>query len=115
MVPNNMAQPWTQASAACFCRVIACLMGLRLLVGSLIGAARGQVRRMEVDQRCPQSEPFVIVRCTAHQHVGSQCMSLLNADNGDLICRSCPVYGTHAGACSSYLPPATLLLLLPPS
>lgn len=60
------------------------------------------MRRMEVDHRCPQSEPFVVVRCTAHQHVGGKCMSLLNAENGDLICRSCPVYGTHAGACASY-------------
>ena len=35
-----------------------------------------------------------IVRCTAHQHVGSKCMHVHNADNGDFICKSCPVYGT---------------------
>ena len=61
-----------------------------------------------IDGKCPQSAPFQIVRCTAHQHVGAQCMSLINMDNGDLICQSCPVYGTQPGAL-----PASLCLLVP--
>ncbi|EIE18154.1 hypothetical protein COCSUDRAFT_68383 [Coccomyxa subellipsoidea C-169] len=50
-----------------------------------------------IDGACPQKKPFEVVRCTAHQHVGSQCMYLYNLDTDDLICKSCPVYGTQPG------------------
>lgn len=33
-----------------------------------------------------------------HQHVGSKCISLYNEETDELICRSCPVYGTVKGA-----------------
>jgi hypothetical protein len=70
-----------------------------------------QVWDTVIDAKCPQSGPFQIVRCTAHQHVGAQCMTLYNLDNGDMICQSCPVYGTQPGACpSTLLPLATCLL-----
>ena len=58
-----------------------------------------QVWDAVIDEKCPQTAPFEVVRCTAHQHVGAQCMSMYNLDNnGELICRSCPVYGTREGA-----------------
>ena len=36
--------------------------------------------------------------CGSHQHVGSKCISLYNEETDELICRSCPVYGTVKGA-----------------
>lgn len=51
-----------------------------------------------VDGGCEQEHEFEIVRCTGHQHIGSRCITLYNADNGDRICQSCPVYGTEPGA-----------------
>ena len=58
-----------------------------------------QVWDAVIDEKCPQTAPFEVVRCTAHQHVGAQCMSMYHLDNnGELICRSCPVYGTQEGA-----------------
>ena len=33
----------------------------------------------------------------SHQHVGSKCISLYNEETDELICRSCPVYGTVKG------------------
>ncbi len=56
-----------------------------------------QVYDAVIDGACPQKKPFEVVRCTAHQHVGSQCMYLYNLDTDDLICKSCPVYGTQPG------------------
>ena len=50
-----------------------------------------------VDGGCEQEHEFEIVRCTGHQHIGSRCITLYNADNGDRICQSCPVYGTEPG------------------
>ena len=51
-----------------------------------------------VDGGCEQEHEFEVVRCTGHQHIGSRCITLYNADNGDRICQSCPVYGTEPGA-----------------
>ncbi len=59
-----------------------------------------QVYDAVIDGACPQKKPFEVVRCSAHQHVGSQCMSLYNLDTDELICRSCPVYGTQPGRVS---------------
>ena len=59
-----------------------------------------QVYDAVIDGACPQKEPFEVVRCSAHQHVGSQCMSLYNLDTDELICKSCPVYGTQPGRVS---------------
>jgi hypothetical protein len=56
-----------------------------------------QVWDAVIDEKCPQSKPFEIVRCTAHQHVGSQCMYMYNLDKDELICKSCPIYGTEEG------------------
>lgn len=44
-----------------------------------------------------------IVRCTAHQHVGSKCMYLRNLDTDELICSSCPIYGNQTGTASALL------------
>ena len=56
-----------------------------------------QVAEAKVDGGCEQEHDFEIVRCTGHQHIGSRCITLYNADNGDKICQSCPVYGTELG------------------
>ena len=61
-----------------------------------------QVREMEVDVGCPQTRDFEIVRCTGHQHIGAQCITLYNAENDERICQSCPVLGTKEGASSTY-------------
>ncbi|CAL5223582.1 g6118 [Coccomyxa viridis] len=50
-----------------------------------------------IDDRCPQKKPFEVVRCIAHQHVGSECLYMYNLDKDELICKSCPVYGTEPG------------------
>lgn len=50
-----------------------------------------------MDGGCEQEHEFEIVRCTGHQHIGSRCITMYNADNGDKICQSCPVYGTELG------------------
>ena len=44
-----------------------------------------------IDDRCPQKKPFEVVRCIAHQHVGSEVGWLLCSavpDQGDLWCVS---------------------------
>ncbi|KAK9842004.1 hypothetical protein WJX81_003725 [Elliptochloris bilobata] len=56
-----------------------------------------KVRHEVIDGACPQKKDFNIVRCTGHQHVGSKCISMYNEDTHELICRSCPVYGTEKG------------------
>ena len=58
-----------------------------------------------LDARCPQSEPYGILRCLGHQHIGGQCMRLLDADTGDVLCSSCPTYGTSTdpGAAGEHL------------
>lgn len=58
---------------------------------------RSQTYETVVDGGCEQEHEFEIVRCTGHQHIGSRCITLYNADNGDRICQSCPVYGTEPG------------------
>ena len=58
-----------------------------------------QTYETEVDGGCEQEHEFEIVRCSGHQHVGSRCITLYNADNGEQICKSCPVYGTVEGEC----------------
>jgi hypothetical protein len=50
-----------------------------------------------IDGKCPQKNPFYILRCTAHQHIGSQCITMYNEEDGSVICKSCPVFGTEAG------------------
>ncbi len=52
-----------------------------------------------MDGGCEQEHEFEIVRCSGHQHVGSRCITLFNAENGEQICKSCPVYGTVEGEC----------------
>ena len=32
-------------------------------------------------------------RCLGHQHIGGQCMRLINEDTGEVLCSSCPTYG----------------------
>ena len=56
-----------------------------------------QVAEAKVDGGCEQEHDFEIVRCTGHQHIGSRCITMYDADNGDKICQSCPVYGTELG------------------
>lgn len=52
---------------------------------------------MVVDERCHQDAPFTLLRCTAHQHVGGQCITVSNADTGQKLCSSCPRMGTKQG------------------
>ena len=33
-----------------------------------------------IDAACPQTGPFEVIRCTGHQHFGSQCLSLIDLD-----------------------------------
>ena len=49
------------------------------------------------DHFCPQDKEFAILRCWAHQHIGGRCVTLSNPENGGIICKSCPVYGTEEG------------------
>ena len=58
-----------------------------------------QVYETTVDGGCEQQEDFEIVRCTGHQHIGSKCITMYNAETNERICQSCPVYGTVRGAC----------------
>ncbi|KAL0020529.1 hypothetical protein WJX79_005453 [Trebouxia sp. C0005] len=46
-----------------------------------------------MDARCPQTSSFGLVRCLGHQHIGGQCMRLINQDTGEELCSSCPSYG----------------------
>lgn len=50
-----------------------------------------------MDGGCEQEHEFEIVRCSGHQHIGSRCITLYNAENGERICQSCPIYGTEEG------------------
>ncbi|DBA84449.1 TPA: hypothetical protein ACH3X1_006082 [Trebouxia sp. C0004] len=47
-----------------------------------------------MDARCPQTSSFGLVRCLGHQHIGGQCMRLINQDTGEELCNSCPSYGS---------------------
>ena len=38
------------------------------------------------------------MRCVGHQHIGSRCITLFNAETDEKICQSCPVYGNVTGA-----------------
>ncbi len=46
-----------------------------------------------MDARCPQTSSFGLLRCLGHQHIGGQCMRLINQDTGEELCSSCPSYG----------------------
>ena len=46
-----------------------------------------------MDARCPQTSSFGLLRCLGHQHIGGQCMRLINQDSGEVLCSSCPTYG----------------------
>ena len=46
-----------------------------------------------MDARCPQTSSFGLLRCLGHQHIGGQCMRLINEDTGEVLCSSCPTYG----------------------
>lgn len=46
-----------------------------------------------MDARCPQKSSFGLLRCLGHQHIGGQCMRLINEDTGEVLCSSCPTYG----------------------
>lgn len=50
-----------------------------------------------MDYRCPQPAPFTLLRCSAHQHIGGQCVEVHDAATGALLCRSCPKMGTQDG------------------
>lgn len=52
---------------------------------------------MPFDKHCPQKTPVEIVRCTGHQHFGGQCLELIDLDNNQRICNTCPVFGTQPG------------------
>jgi len=43
------------------------------------------------------TESVVLLRCDGHQHMGGECLSILDASSGDLICESCPSVGKTAG------------------
>ena len=58
-----------------------------------------QTYETTADADCPQQEEFEIVRCVGHQHIGSRCITLFNAETDEKICQSCPVYGNVTGAC----------------
>lgn len=47
------------------------------------------------DKTCPQKHAVDVLRCTAHQHFGGQCVELINLDKDELICRSCPLFGSN--------------------
>lgn len=59
---------------------------------------RAQTYETTADADCPQQEEFEIVRCVGHQHIGSRCITLYNAETNEKICQSCPVYGNVTGA-----------------
>ena len=59
-----------------------------------------QAYETTADADCPQQEEFEIVRCVGHQHIGSRCITLFNAETNEKICQSCPVYGNVTGAWS---------------
>lgn len=46
-----------------------------------------------MDAQCPQTSSFGLLRCLGHQHIGGQCLRLINQDNGEELCSSCPTYG----------------------
>ena len=46
-----------------------------------------------MDAQCPQSSSFGLLRCLGHQHIGGQCLRLINQDTGEELCSSCPTYG----------------------
>ena len=71
-----------------------------------------QTYETEVDGGCEQEHDFEIVRCSGHQHIGSRCITLFNAENGEQICKSCPVYGTVEGECMLPAFPGPVLVLL---
>ena len=39
-----------------------------------------------IDDRCPQKKPFVVVRCIAHQHVGSQVRQQFLLEHSTFLC-----------------------------
>ena len=46
-----------------------------------------------MDAQCPQTSSFGLLRCLGHQHIGGQCLLLINQDTGEELCSSCPTYG----------------------
>ena len=51
------------------------------------------------DWFCPQPDgsTYGVVKCWGHQHIGGECLTLMDADTGATICQSCPVYGNSTG------------------
>ena len=54
-------------------------------------------RTFSADYFCPQDGEFSIVRCWAHQHIGGKCITVSDPTTGNVICKSCPVFGTEEG------------------
>lgn len=69
-----------------------------------------QTYETTADADCPQQEEFEIVRCVGHQHIGSRCITLFNAETDEKICQSCPVYGNVTGARLAFADKHRLLL-----
>ncbi|DBA67434.1 TPA: hypothetical protein ACH3X2_001720 [Trebouxia sp. C0005] len=49
-----------------------------------------------MDAQCPQTSSFGLLRCLGHQHIGGQCLRLINTDTGEELCTSCPTYGASS-------------------
>ena len=86
--------------SAIFCKLLRRLSKQRRYEHSLMALCgrRAQTYETTADADCPQQEEFEIVRCVGHQHIGSRCITLFNAETDEKICQSCPVYGNVTGA-----------------
>ena len=91
-----------------FCRVLEPSTPVKPVISYMMDAANGSIEYDVVqsdkqtallslsgpmDARCPQTSSFGLLRCLGHQHIGGQCMRLINQDNGEELCSSCPSYG----------------------
>lgn len=75
------------------------------------GTNHTMVAEYPFDHQCPQNNTMHIVRCTAHQHIGARCMHAYNAETGEQICSSCPIYGQVKGVSISYRMCSFMMLL----
>jgi hypothetical protein len=92
-----------------FCRVLEPSTPVKPVISYMLDAANGSIEYDVVQQpdkqtaqlslsgpmdaRCPQTSSFGLLRCLGHQHIGGQCMRLINQDTGEELCSSCPSYG----------------------
>lgn len=53
-------------------------------------------RTFAIDYFCPQTRSFSVLACRAHQHIGGKCVRMTDTKTGELICESCPEYGTSS-------------------